>query len=52
MDPAEAEATADKQAGYGMVRWAAVPGGKEDWYGPAQAENIHSLGEITRLAGR
>lgn len=51
MTDAEVKARAEKQVGYGMVRWAATPGGREDWTGPATAENLESLAEITRLGG-
>lgn len=35
MDPAEVAARANKQAGYGMVKYAAVKDGQEGWYGKA-----------------
>jgi len=51
MAAADAEARATKQAGLGMVRHAAVAGGKADWYGKATAEGIESLAEITAAGG-
>ena len=52
LDPVAAEARANKQAGYAMVRYAQLAGGRyDDWLGKTTAEGIHSLQEVMELAG-
>ena len=52
INPVAAKARANKQAGYGMVKYAQVAGGGyDDWLGKTTAENIHSLQEVMELAG-
>lgn len=50
----EARARAEKNSGYGLVRYVAVPGGKADWYDNATNEQTtpDSLDELMRLQGR
>jgi magnesium-transporting ATPase (P-type) len=50
----EAKARAQKNSGYGLVRYVAVPGGKADWYDNATNEHQtpDSLDELMRLQGR
>lgn len=53
MSLAEAKARAEKAAPAGMVTRVAVPGGTEDWTGPASFKTRpESIDEIMSLSGR